>query len=205
MITSQRWASIVILAGVLGMACSTLGVAAAAQPAAGQVRFDLETLRLAVEDLISIFSNRYVGGKAFLSELEEIKGLTRSESADQAALAERLLALQRRALLANPLVSGREIVYVARPQYAAAYHAIDTLFQVGEATAGRFTPGGALKALNAATGETRWILPPAKKTGSAGTSIAGEFRLSSQTGRLSAKVASYTKKRPCRGQTPWRV
>ncbi len=101
-----------------------------------------DTLRPAVEDLIATFGQRYVGGKAFLARLDAI------EKQDAADCADDFRTLQREALLANPLVSGHEIVYVARPQYAAIYHAIDTLFQVGEATEGRFTPGGALKVLD---------------------------------------------------------
>lgn len=70
--------------------------------------------------------------------------------------------LQREALVANPLVSGQGLVYVARPQYPAVYHAIDTLFQVGEATdllfRNRYLPGGALKVLNVATGEARTLV-----------------------------------------------
>jgi hypothetical protein len=108
-----------------------------------------DTLRPAVEDLLATFGQRYVGGKAFLARLDAIEKQDAADGADD------FLTLQREALLANPLVRGHEIVYVARPQDAAIYHAIDTLFQVGEATAGRFTPGGALKVLDPATGTTR--------------------------------------------------
>jgi len=111
-----------------------------------------DTLRPAVEDLLATFGQRYVGGKAFLARLDAI------EKQDAADCADDFRTLQREALLANPLVSGHELVYVARPQYAAIYHAIDTLFQVGEATAGRFTPGGALKVLDPATGTTRTLV-----------------------------------------------
>ncbi|MCX6877206.1 MAG: hypothetical protein NTW21_25860 [Verrucomicrobia bacterium] len=118
----------------------------------------LDMVRLAVEDLSATFGDRYPGGTAFLQELDELQKSSDSETADQAEMAVKLADLQQRALLANPLVSGREIVFVARPQYAAIYHAIDTLFQVGEATEGKFAPGGALKVLNAATGETRTLI-----------------------------------------------
>jgi hypothetical protein len=117
---------------------------------------DGDTLRLAVADLMASFGNRYVGGKAFLARLDAIgKQDSSSRATDDQAL-------QREALLANPLVCDREIIYVARPQYPAVYHAIDTLFQVGESTDllfhDRFLPGGALKALNVATGTTRTLV-----------------------------------------------
>jgi len=117
-----------------------------------------ESLRLAVVDLIDTFGKHYPGGSAYLQELDELEKLSASETADHSGLDEKLTDLQRRALLANPLVSGQQIVFVARPQYVAIYHAIDTLFQVGEATEGRYTPGGALKLLDAATGKTRTLV-----------------------------------------------
>lgn len=118
----------------------------------------VEALRLALEDLIATFGDRYPGGAGFLQELDALQQPAASDAADPAAVAAKLADLQRRALLANPLVSGRPLVFVARPQYAAVYHAIDTLFQVGEATEGKFTPGGALKVLDTTTGETRTLV-----------------------------------------------
>ena len=118
----------------------------------------LDPIRLAVEYLIATHGERYPDGPTFLRELRELEESAIAKSPDPSVPPGNLAELQRRALLANPLVSGREIVFVARPQYAAVYHAIDTLFQVGEATEGRFTPGGALKVLNAATGATRTLV-----------------------------------------------
>jgi hypothetical protein len=118
-----------------------------------------EALRSAIEDLIATFGDRYPGGAGFLKELDALQqSSNKSGAPDTAESAEKLTDLTRRALLANPLVSGHEILFVARPQYAAVYHAIDTLFQVGEATDGRFIPGGALKALNPATGAIRTLV-----------------------------------------------
>ena len=114
-------------------------------------------LRLAVQDLIAAFGTRYAGGKEFLARLDALEKQAASGGSSD------FLTLQREALLANPLVSGPEIVYVARDQYfEAEYHAIDTLFQTGESTDllfhDSFRPGGALKVLNAATGQTRLLV-----------------------------------------------
>ena len=118
----------------------------------------LEALRSAVEDLRTTFGERYPGGSAFLQELDELQKTAADDAADKTALPAQLADLQRRALLANPLVSGQPLVFVARPQYAAIYHAIDTLFQVGEATDGKFAPGGALKMLDVASGAIRTLV-----------------------------------------------
>jgi len=118
----------------------------------------IDALRLAIEDLIATFGQRYPDGGTFLKELDTLQKLTDSDAADPVDLAAKLAELRQRALLANPLVSGRPLVFVARPQYAAIYHAIDTLFQAGEATEGKYAPGGALKLLDIATGTTRTLV-----------------------------------------------
>jgi len=114
------------------------------------------TLRPAIEDLVATYGDTYAGGKTFLARLDAL------EKQDASGGSEAFLALQREALLANPLVSGHEIIYVARPQYPAVYHAIDTLIQVGESTDllfhDRYLPGGALKALNVLTGAARTLV-----------------------------------------------
>ena len=127
------------------------------QPGAGSA-VPLDALRLAVEDLIATFGARYPGGSAFLKELDALQKLAADDAADKTELTVKLADLQRRALLANPLVCGQPLVFVARPQYAAVYHAIDTLSQVGEATDGKFAPGGALKVLDVASGAIRTLV-----------------------------------------------
>ena len=83
-------------------------------------------LRSAVEDLMATFRGRYPRGSEFLARLREIEPRLRA-SADLEARTE-FAALQREALIANPLVSGQPILYIVRPQYRSSYHAIDTLF-----------------------------------------------------------------------------
>ena len=74
-------------------------------------------------------------------------------------LVEQLAAFRRQALIANPLVSGRPILFVVRHQYRSHYHAIDTLFHTGEFNADRNIPhadlfqgGGAMKTIDLAAG-----------------------------------------------------
>ena len=118
----------------------------------------MDALRSAVEDLSATFAERYPDGTQFLKELDALQQAADDASADQADVAAKLADLQQRALLANPLLRAQPLVFVARPQYVAIYHAIDTLYQVGEATEGKFTPGGALKLLDTTTGTTRTLV-----------------------------------------------
>jgi len=99
---------------------------------------DTNSLRLAIEDLTK--TGNYPRGAEFLQRLDTVK--TDAE----------FRALQREALIANPLVSGQPILFVVRPQYRSSYHAIDTLFHTGEANTGNFEGGGALKLIDFANG-----------------------------------------------------
>ena len=116
---------------------------------------DLRPLRLAIEDLRETFGARYPRGDEFLARLARIE---KAEPEARSKLSPELESLRREALVANPLVSGQPLLYVARHQHAAVYHAIDTLYEVGEATEGRYRPGGALKALDLATGQARTLV-----------------------------------------------
>jgi hypothetical protein len=115
------------------------------------------SLRTAVEDLMATFQESYPRGREFLARLKDLEPRLR-ESADLSARAE-FAALQREALIANPLVSGQPILYIVRPQYRSSYHAIDTLFHTGEANTRDFEGGGAMKLIDLGKGgETRTLL-----------------------------------------------
>jgi len=120
----------------------------------------IASVRAAVEDLSRSFPQRYRRGDDFLSHLTQIERAlaAKPEATERASLTKRLEALRRQALVANPLVSARPILYVVRHQYVAIYHAIDTLYEVGEATEGRYHRGGALKVLDATSGKTRTLV-----------------------------------------------
>jgi len=100
---------------------------------------EMEAVRAAIEDLTDTFGGRYPRGGEFLRRLE---------TADTA----QLVALQREALLANPLVSDQPILFVVRRQYAPDHHNTATLFQAGEINAEKYAPPGILKLLDVARG-----------------------------------------------------
>ncbi|NQT41440.1 MAG: PD40 domain-containing protein [Planctomycetes bacterium] len=140
-----------------------------AQFRAAVAQTNLEPLQAAVEDLARKFPDRYPGGE-FLRRLEEYRTrIARIEEAinrgdngpleDAPRLAQELTVFSRQALVANPLIVGRPIVFVVRNQYRSHYHAIDTLFHTGEFNPDRnqmhsdlFQGGGALKVIDLANG-----------------------------------------------------
>ncbi len=111
------------------------------------------TLRAAIEDLMSNFGDRYAGGGRFLVELAEIEQRLQTARGKAAQQVQReFLALQRQALLANPLVNGRPILFVVRSQYAADHHNTATIFQTGEINTHKFRGPGAIKTIDLAHG-----------------------------------------------------
>ncbi|MDP6635684.1 MAG: hypothetical protein QGG42_12350 [Phycisphaerae bacterium] len=110
------------------------------------------SLKAAVGHLISTFGDRYPQGRQFLSEIDRLK------PGDKEALAE----LQRKALIANPLVSGRPILFVTRSQYINEHGTEATMYQTGEINTRCFRGGGALKLLDAATEKVTTILAAPK-------------------------------------------
>jgi hypothetical protein len=134
---------------------------------------NLRSLRRAVEDLTADFPQRYARGKEFLERLPDYErrlaqlekalvdgadgvrpGETWSEEIAQEIADEvrDIAAFQREALIANPLVSGRPILFVARPQYRPDHHNTETMFQTGEINTASFEGGGAMKAVDLAGG-----------------------------------------------------
>ena len=74
---------------------------------------DLRALRMAIEDLNATFGSRYADGARYLERLETIeKAIETGE--DPAELAEKAIALQREALLANPLLDFENLLIVRR-------------------------------------------------------------------------------------------
>ncbi len=125
------------------------GDARGAAPAAG----DAASLRVAIDDLIATFGDRYPKGREYLDRLAAL-----GKTPDAAALA----ALRREALGANPLVSGQPILFVTRAQYTNEHGAEATMYQTGEINTHCFRGGGALKRLDAATGRVTTVLAAPK-------------------------------------------
>ncbi|MCP3920162.1 MAG: hypothetical protein GY711_31945 [bacterium] len=122
-------------------------------------------LRAAIEDLMAFFGDRYVGGDAFMAELLEVEASLASKT-DRAAGLRALADLQRRALVANPLISDHPILYVERRQYPKDHHNTGNIFQTGEINTGKFEhmAGGALVTIDLATGKTETLVRSAGGT-----------------------------------------
>jgi hypothetical protein len=142
---------------VAGLFCpATAGAEARGQPVSPAA---VQSLRAAIEDLAANFGERYPAGRQYLARLDAIAtALDSGRRGGPPDLGEKFEELKRAALTANPLVSGQAIVFTARPPYAAAYHAIDTLAQVGEATDGQYRPGGVLKLFDPQSGRTKTLV-----------------------------------------------
>jgi len=128
---------------------------------------NLPGLRLAIADLMETMADRYPRGATFLARLDDLEQRLTAATPDQMpGIARQLEAVQREALVANPLVSRQPIAFVVRHQYRSHYHAIDTLFHTGELNADRgmtphanlFQAGGALKTIDVTTGHVRTLV-----------------------------------------------
>ncbi|MCY2995581.1 MAG: hypothetical protein NTY19_48185 [Planctomycetota bacterium] len=122
---------------------------------------DLTTLRLAMEDLIGSFGPQYPAGREYLARLCSIENQLATTDPQARAVGQAAFRqLQREALLANPLVRGQPILYVARHQYRPDHHNTETIFVVGQTNCANYTPGGALKLLDLTTGRTSVLVDP---------------------------------------------
>ena len=130
----------------------TLGLFAMASPAAAKEPAQLATitsLRAAIEDLTATFGDDYPSGKQYLARLDSLeKQLDEAVGLPSDEWTAELETLRREALIANPLVSGQPILYVARLQYRSDHHNTATMFQTGEINTGSFTGRGAVKTID---------------------------------------------------------
>jgi hypothetical protein len=117
------------------------------------LRFGISRLGLALADLAETFGDHYPRSEEFLCKLKELQRLAGQATLDTATeLHSALDALNREALIANPLVSGQPILYVVRPQYKLDHHSTATIFQTSEINEGSFQGGGALKTIDFGNG-----------------------------------------------------
>ena len=108
-------------------------------------------LRQAIVYLIITFGDEYPNGSQYLARLDQLElALANANDNDVRQLQNRFDALQREALLANPLVSGQPIVYVVRHQYTYDHHNTHNFSPdaKNEFNQGHFRPGGALKTID---------------------------------------------------------
>jgi len=110
-----------------------------------------QAVRLAVDDLIATFGERYPKGQQYLARLDRIESEMKAAAGPKAKeFQHQFETLRRDALLANPLVNGQPLLYVVRAQYAPDHHNTETMFQTGEINTGSFRGGGALKTIDLA-------------------------------------------------------
>ena len=100
-----------------------------------------DTLRQAIEAMISEFGDGYPEGEAFLTQLVALEA---GEPLDQNALAQ----LARDAYAENPLLKAYPILFVTRHQYQRDHHNTATLFQTDEINHRKYTPGGVMKTID---------------------------------------------------------
>ena len=103
-----------------------------------------DALRAAIGDLQASFPHRYSHGDDYLARLSILEDLA-ATGQDADDVPGRFEALEREALIANPLVGGGPILYVVRPQYLKDHHNTATMFQTGEINTASFRGGGAVK------------------------------------------------------------
>ena len=117
---------------------STVSNADQQYPSAESHNNNVESLRLAIEDLIQTYGDQYPDGQSYLRRLQSV---------DEEGFAE----LQREALLANPLVSGQPLLYVVRaPDTDGTHHYVEPQsFQ---------KHGSVLKTIDLANGRTETIV-----------------------------------------------
>ena len=106
-----------------------------------------DTLRAAIADLAGRFGARYPDGPRFLAELEALETIADPEAASAA-----FAALQRQALVANPLVREHPILFVVRAQYKPDHHNTETMFQAGSINAAKYQGGSSLRIIDFAAG-----------------------------------------------------
>jgi hypothetical protein len=115
-------------------------------------------LENAISDIQIKYPNKYNGEK-FKSKIEDLKQehlhVEQSLAAPDYSVIKDLIAfngkykaLQRKALLANPLVKDASIVFVTRKQYLKDHHNSATLFHTNEINTHKYTPGGSMKIID---------------------------------------------------------
>lgn len=82
-----------------------------------------------------------------------------SERLDGVDLASRAATL-RELMLLHPVLQSSPILYVVRGQYAYDHHNTETLFHTGEPNNASYRPGGPIKVIALATGESRALVDP---------------------------------------------
>ena len=117
------------------------------------LRKESQGLRTAIKDLMSTFGDCYPKGKKYLIKLEAIeRRMNKAAPTEIKTIEAEFAGLQRKALIANPLVSGQPILFIVRRQYKKDHHNTATMFKTGEINTSSFDGGGAMKTIDLAKG-----------------------------------------------------
>ncbi|MHC4994837.1 MAG: hypothetical protein ACYTGQ_07240, partial [Planctomycetota bacterium] len=118
-----------------------------------------QPLRDAINHLDRSFGPAYPHADQYLQRLNRIeRQAANAKPAQLKKLTAELGALSQRALLDNPLVRDRPILFVVREQYEKDHHNTATLFQNDEINTFKFRGPGALKTINLKTGAITTLL-----------------------------------------------
>jgi len=109
-----------------------MSVVFAANPIGFEAKSAVEALRLAIQDLAATFGSRYPHREDFLKRLDDLDAKLRQNGRDTGARSN-FFALQREALLANPLLDFDRLLLLKRgyPDPKAARQAMGTALGVG--------------------------------------------------------------------------
>jgi len=137
---------------VLLLAGGTTGRADAVRKSAPAKEKHL-ALRKAIKDLMTTFGDHYPEGRKYLAKLDDIQHRTnKAGRTDIKKIETEFAGLQRKALIANPLISGQPILFIVRRQYKKDHHNTATMFKTGEINTNSFEGGGAIKIIDLAKG-----------------------------------------------------
>ena len=112
-----------------------------------------DAVRAVIGDLQASFPDRYSRGDDYLARLRGLEDSASGQAAAAGDVRVRFEALKREALIANPLVNGRPVLYVVRQQYLKDHHNSATMFQTGEINTASFRGGGAVKVVDFGRGD----------------------------------------------------
>ncbi len=125
----------------------------------------IQSLRQAIKDLINTYGSDYPNGKAYLEGIDKQLKLYQKakDNPTKAKAAYALFMIRREALMSNPLIRDKQVLFVVRHQYSKDHHNTHTAFPVGKydyngpqgtgpSKDDQFVQGGALKILDLKNG-----------------------------------------------------
>lgn len=138
---------------VLWHSTHTVCANASADTNRSAIAAQMAALRAAIDDLSATFGEDYDKGPQFRRRLDDLsRRLDRAQPAQIGQIQIEFVPLRNEALLANPLLTRRPILFVVRPQYKPDHHNTATMFKTDEINTSSFQGGGAIKILDLGRG-----------------------------------------------------